>query len=205
MLKIRVLFLAIAILLPAVLAPACADRNILTPTGDTLGTGRFRLEAVVEADETDNRVIWAAVGLPRFEVEGQRTETGAGLKEDTINVQAALLPQTTLTPAVGIGILDATDEIDRGLYVAVSKNVPFSDLLPLPVRDIRLTAGLGSGPISGLFAGAEATVMGFRLQTEFDGDDFNLAVGFPFLGVATAKALWIKDDFYLGVEFRPRF
>lgn len=203
--KIRILFLAIAILLPVVLAPACADRNILTPTGDTLGTGRFRLEAVAEADETDNRLIWAAIGLPRFEVEGQRTETKAGFKEDTINVQAALLPQTTLTPAVGIGVIDVTDEIDRGLYVAVSKNVPFSDVLPLPIRDIRLTAGLGSGPISGLFAGAEATMMGFRLQTEFDGDDFNLAVGFPLLGVATAKALWIKDDFFIGLEIRPRF
>lgn len=203
--KIRFLFFAVLIAILAAVGPAAADRNILTPTGETLATAKFRAEAVIDPSETDNRVIWAAVGISRFELEAQRVETEEGLKQDTFNLEAALLPQTTLTPAIGVGVIDVTNKIDRGMYIAATKRVPLSSALPTPISDIRLTAGLGTGPIKGLFAGAEATVMSLRLQAEYDGDDFNAAIGIPILGAATAKAMWIKDDFYIGVEFKPRF
>ena len=196
---------AVALIIIATVGPAFAERNILTPTGVTLGTGRFRVEGIVQADDTDNRTYWAGIGLSRFEVEGQRVETAESDSADLFNFELSLMPQTTFTPAVGVGVIDAADQLNRSFYGAVTKTVPLTDSLPLPLRDIRLTIGIGSGSISGVFAGAEATLLGFKLQAEYDSEDINASIGFPILGVATAKAMWIKDDFYVGVEVKPKF
>jgi hypothetical protein len=194
----------LTVILAAAAAPVFADRAILTPTGATLATGRFRAEAAFRPDETDTRLYWAAVGISRVEIEGQRAETGAG-HEDMANVELSVMPQTLLTPALGVGVMDVSDEIERSYYAAVTKAIPLSSPLPLPVKDVRVTVGLGSGRFDGFFASAEGQVAGFRLQAEYDGDDFNAAIGLPFLNVVTAKAMWIEDDFYVGIELKPRF
>jgi len=199
------IFITLAALLAAAAAPALADRAILTPTGVTLAAGRFRAEGVVRPDETENRQYWTAVGLSRLELEGHRVE-GASGDVNTINLEVSLIPQTTLTPAAGIGVLDIADESERSFYLAVTKTLPLTDRLPLPFRDVRLTMGLGTGAFEGLFASAEATLFNVRLQAEYDmSEEVNFAVGIPIADLATAKALWIRDDFYLGLEIKPRF
>jgi len=189
----------------AIAGRSFGDRVILTPSGETLATGRFRVEGIMQTSETQNRRLWAAVGLSRFEIEAQRIETRAGDDTDLLNIEVGLLPQTVFTPAVGLGVIDASDQIERTFYAAISKTVPLPQSLALPVANVRLTAGFASGLIEGLYAGAEGTVLGFRIQVEHDSEDLNAAIGIPILGVATAKALWIKKDFYVGLEIKPRF
>lgn len=204
--------IVIALILSAVICagPASADRLILAPTGNVLRSGEIRAEGAISSSDSDGKIYWLALGLQRLEVNAARFDGGADVVgasgSDVFGAELSVLPETTLTPGIGVGVWDMTNETadGRGYYLALSKGVPLTKQLPLPIRDIRLHVGYGIEGIDGLFAGADAKIpLGFRLYAEFFKDDFNYALGWTVLPGLQVKLSVIDGDAYYGAQLSP--
>ena len=141
----------------AVAVPASANYLLLTPTGTTLTTAQVRAEAAISPGGNNGEYYWLGTGLMQVEVNVlQRNPQGAD-KQSRLGAQWSFLPETSLTPAVGFGVIDVTSASPEGIagYIAVTKH--FSALKSLGlVSDFAATAGLGAHGIKGFFGSFEA-------------------------------------------------
>lgn len=226
-------FICIAIILAAglVAVPVSADRVIFAPTGIVLGGGEIRGEAATSPSNDDSKIYWLGMGLQRLEInvmrfdfkteapEAEEThQVGTigrsffdidGINSDDLNVVGAelsVIPETTLTPGIGIGVWDVTGETPdgRGYYLAISKMLPLTGSLPSPIRDVKVHAGFGIDGIDGFFAGAEATIpLGIRLSAEYFKEDVNFSVGWGIIPGLQVKAYILDGETYYGLMFSP--
>lgn len=205
---------AAAVMLVCMIAGgAFADRLVLIPIGATLGTGGIRAE-YANNSEGDGTAIWANLGIMRFEVEGARFMDYNGDDTDVFGLQASVIPETSFTPAIAIGVRNIADESsglpqpynERAFYAAATKTLPGTGAVPSLLNDIRIHGGVGTGGLSGVFFGADATVtpLGVRAAIEYDTENWNWAVSYG-LGVIRAKLYNIQDDLYLGAAFSNSF
>jgi hypothetical protein len=198
----------IAIALTAsVLAPATADRIILAPTGNVKGLGDVTAEAAISPSNNDAKIYWLNVGLPRIELSGIRFDSGSGAagadQVDSFGAEFSLLPETTLTPGVGIGVWDMKEKTDdgRGYYLALSKELPIPRHIPTPIKGVRVHAGFGASGLSGIFGGAEATIpLGLTLSAEYFQKKFNFAIGWKPLPLVQGKVYLLDGETYYGIE-----
>ena len=225
--------IVIALIAAGVLAavPVLADRIIFAPTGTVLGGGEIKAEAAAGNAEGFDRVYWLGLGLQRLELNafrlqdrGSRSTAPAGRAAagssrfdigselvgedslDVVNAEIGVLPETTLTPGIGVGVWDITNETKDGIgyFVAVSKALPLTRGIPSPIRDVRVHAGVGVGGIEGFFGGAEATILlGLRLYAEYFEGDFNFAVGWKVLPAVQLKAYLLGGDPFVGIQISP--
>lgn len=182
-----------------------ANPILMAPSGSTLGTGQVRAEAAVGVEEENGNYFWLGAGLAQFEAHVLRLSDVKGRTEDRIGAQWNFLPETFATPGVAFGVTDAASESEEGIggYVVVTKRLKTARLLPV-LSEISGTVGVGGGGINGLFGGVEARFSGgFFVQAEYDGDDFNGAVGWQPVKMFRIKGYRIKDEFYVGAEVRP--
>ncbi|MGB9586780.1 MAG: hypothetical protein ACPL7O_01235 [Armatimonadota bacterium] len=206
--------LVIASLLCGVLSTlAVADRLILIPTGKTLSTGSIKAEYAANSDG-DGKIYWVNLGVSRLEVEGARFQDFTPDTEDALSAQVSVLPETTFTPAIGVGMRDIGDETnDKGvpydgqsLYLAVSKTIPVTGGVPLLFQDVVLHGGIGTNALSGVFFGVEGTLpMGIRVMGEYDTNDFNFALSYNLIPTLNARLSSIKGDIYYGALFSVSF
>ncbi len=211
--KRLILAAAVVLLACMVAGAASADRLVLIPTGTTLSTGGLRAEYANNSDG-DGAIFWANVGVSRLEIEGARFADFGGDDTDVFSVQASVIPETSFTPALAIGMRNITDENgalpalydERSLYAVASKTIPVVEGVPGLLGDMRVHGGIGTGALSGLFFGVEATVVpvGVRAAVEYDTDDWNWALSYG-LGVIRAKAYSINEDIFYGVAFSNSF
>ncbi len=198
----------VAVTLAAVAAvPAVADRLILAPTGNVLNKGDFRAEVSLQTSPDDNRIFWLNAGLPRFELNltqfDQRSTPGS---EDTtlFGAEFAMLPETSLTPGIGVGAYDITGQTPDGVgfYLAFTKAVPFDEKVPyLPLSDIKLTLGYGVKGIHSFFYGADAHLpLNLTIYAEHFQKHTNLGLGWTPLKGVQATAYRIDDGTYFGVQ-----
>lgn len=195
--------LVLLLLLLCSATEAACDRLILMPTGATLPTGRFRLEGAFNIDDHRPNIAWAAVGVGPIELQAVRFHDVGKSAEFTAGVEAQLLPETMLTPAVGIGISDIADKGPNGRaeYIAATSTIP-AERAPW-VRSLKLHAGLGVEGIRGVFAGAQAGLpYNISLTLEFDSRTLNGSVGWSPVRHLELKAYRIKHDTYVGASFR---
>jgi hypothetical protein len=204
--KITVLVLMLAAIC---IAPVYADRIIFAPTGMTLSPGEVKVEGAISPSSNNNRVYWAGVGMQRFEINAIHfTQNGSVMgisNADVINVELSLLPETTLTPGVGIGAWDIAGKTPSGTgyFFAISKQLPLTKSIPTPIRDIRVHTGFGINGIHGGFAGAEASLP-FRLKIagEYFQKDFNFSLAWTAIPAVQFKAYLLDKKPYYGVEFK---
>jgi len=191
-----------------------ANRLITIPTGNTLTTGGIKLEYAANASDSDKKIYWANVGVSRLEVEGARFAGFTTEQTDAISVQVSVMPETSFTPAVAVGIRDISDQTkDKGLfydgrsyYAVVSKAVPITGGIPLIFQDVRVHSGIGTGSLGGVFFGVEGKLpMGLNISGEYDTSDFNFAASYKIVPTIKAKASWIKGDFFYGANFATAF
>ncbi|MHB0912192.1 MAG: hypothetical protein ACYC2Y_01935 [Armatimonadota bacterium] len=199
-------------LLLAVVGTASADRLILIPTGRTLGTGDIRAEYISRTDSDDGQVYRLATGVSRFEVEGARFQNFGSDSVDLVSGQVSLLPETSFTPGVAVGVRDIADNGagtlygGRSFYVAATKGIPVTGGIPFLLQDVKFHGGVGTDSLSGVFFGAEGKLpLGIKLAVEYDTEDFNYAVAYSVVPTVTARAEWIRDDFYYGADFSVGF
>lgn len=208
--RLTVLLLAILSICCLIAGTAVADRLILIPTGTTLSTGDFRAEY---AGHGSAQAYWAAVGITRLEVEGAWFRNFGSNENGAVSAQIAVLPETSFTPALGVGVRDIGDSADtsallydgRSAYVAVSKGVETGEGLTF-VQDLKAHAGIGTGSLSGIFFGAEVTLPGkVRLAAEYDTKDFNFAATYNVAPIAKLRVSSIHDEGYYGAVISTSF
>ncbi|MCX6377313.1 MAG: hypothetical protein NTU88_14980, partial [Armatimonadetes bacterium] len=149
----------IVLLCCVVRGPAAADRLILIPTGTTLTTGQVRGEY---AGHESKQAYWAAVGILRLEVEGAWFKGFGAGNANALSAQVGVLPETSFTPAIGLGVRDIGDKTDdqtalyagRSFYLAASKSVPLSGGEAM-LQELKVHVGIGTGSLKGVFFGAE--------------------------------------------------
>ena len=198
------LLLIVIVAVHLLVGSAFGDRLLLIPTGTTLGTGDFRAEYAASGTA---RAYWAATGISRLEVEGAWFN-GFGPQPDTAwSVQIAVLPETSFTPALGIGMRDMGSTTDksaalydgRSLYMAVTKSIELGEGLTF-IQDLKLDAGIGTGSLNGIFFGAEAGLSGrLRLAAEYDTRDFNFAATYGVAPIVNVRVSSIHGDVYYGL------
>jgi len=194
---------------------ANADRVILIPAGSTLSTGTIKAEYLASSEGGDAKAYWVNLGLSRFEVEGARFQDFGPDDVDAFGIQASVIPETSFTPAIALGIRDIADKTEgkgvlykgQSLYLAVSKSVPVTGGVPLLIQDVKVHGGVGTGGLSGVFFGVEGSVvpLGIKLAAEYDTDNFNWAVSYSVIPVIGAKIVSLKDDIYYGATFSISF
>lgn len=191
-----------------------ADRLILTPTGRTLTTGGIKGEYLSKSDG-DGKAYWINLGISRFEIEGARFQDFSGSdKVDAVSAQVSVIPETSFTPAVALGVRDISDNTDignalydgRSFYLAVSKSIPITGGIPVLFKDVSVHGGIGTDSLKGVFFGVEGTLlMGLRVNGEYDTEDFNFSLEYNVIPVVKAKIASIKGDMYYGATFSTAF
>lgn len=112
-------------------------------------------------------------------------------------------------PDVAIGVWDITDDLNRGYYVVASKALHTRDVGG--PADLTVTVGLGNneadeGTMDGFFAGLEmAPAPMFRLQAEYDAENFNAALRFFPTRSLSLDFATIDGDLGVGASVRFGF
>jgi len=224
--KLKWIMLVLAAIIIA--APVSADRVIFAPTGTILSGGEFKAEGAIQASGDNNKIYWLGVGLQQLELNVTRIEfdtdsvtesmekslrptkaifdlaPDTGDKVNIVGAAMSIVPETSLTPGVAVGIWDLTDETADGIgyYIAMSKVVPLTQELPLPIQDVKVHAGYGIKGIDGLFAGAEASLpLGLKLSAEWFQDELNYALGWGIGNTLQVKGYILDDETFYGLQF----
>jgi hypothetical protein len=210
-----VVIVAFALLVALSVSQVQADRLILVPTGSVLNSGAIKAEAAFRSSNGDSifvpkdadQINWLNLGISRFELDARRLVRSDGMDKDTVGFEASVLPETLLTPAIGIGIRDITNELERGYYLAVTKTVPLTNKLPTPIHDIKLHGGFGlKGELDGIFLGAEAGLpMGLKVTAEVVDSKINASLGWSPISKITLKAYELDGKLFYGADAKIAF
>lgn len=203
----RLHFIAVAAVIAAVCAaPVSADRIIFAPTGTVLAPGELKAEAAF--GKSNDRIYWAGIGLRRLEINAIRldgtTKLAGTPNADVFGAELGILPETTLTPGLGVGVWDIGSDTDdgRGYYAALTKVVPLTKELPLPIHDIRVHLGYGVQGIHGAFVGADAGLpLGFTIAAEYFQKKTNVALGWNILPALQLRGSILDGDVFYGIRF----
>jgi len=210
----RAVMVAVSLICCLLAASAAADRLVLIPTGRTLTTGGIKAEYAANSDLDDAKIYWVNVGVSRLELEGARFQDFGPDDIDVVSAQVAVIPETSFTPSVALGVRDISDETDgRGIpydgqsfFLAVTKSIPVTGGVPLLFQDVQLHGGIGTGSLGGVFFGIEGKLpMGIHLAGEYDTEDFNFSASYNIVPTIKAKLSSIKGDVYYGAVFSTSF
>jgi len=184
---------------------ACANPILFAPSGTTLGLGQVRAEAAFSPKDEEGKFFWLAVGGPGFEVNLLRTDRAVGEPENLIGAQWSFLPETSITPAISIGVTDLSSDSAEGIsgYAAITKHLPAYRFVSF-IDDFSATFGIGLGGIRGPFAGIEAKLpLKLFFQGEYDSHDVNAAIGWQPTSMFRVKAYSLRHEIYYGAELVP--
>ncbi len=186
---------------------------LLTPTADALDQGEYNVAfSTLNLEEGGNTSIWTGnygsaagteIGVARIKLDHATAET-------VINGKYRIRGENGGAPALAVGVIDATDEIDTSVYLVMSKSL--SKVIATHDKEItnpRLHVGIGGGGrLDGFFAGA-SVVLGdaLTLMAEYDTRNVNLGARLAVGHGVRVQAGWIDglDDFALGASFNKVF
>jgi len=125
----------------------------------------------------DGYFVAANAALIRgLEVAASHIEPNHGDEKNVFSAKLEFLPETMASPAVAIGVEDATDQFKRVGYVVASKDAPWG---------LRLHAGVGTERLKNGFVALEkqfklnSADLNLSLAAEYDGKHFNYGAALP--------------------------
>jgi hypothetical protein len=212
--KILKIISGVVVLTGLLLNVSNAENLILIPTGKTLSTGGVQAGYLSKFGD-DGKVYFANIGVSRLEIQAAKFQDFSNGDDPTaISAQISVLPETTFTPALAVGIRDISNETNsynslygkRSYYIAASKKVPITGGIPLVFQDVSLHGGIGTDSLSGVFFGIEGVLpMGLHLNAEYDTDDVNVGLTYKIIPTLKADLSYIKGDMYYGALFSTSF
>lgn len=224
--------LTIILLITAFASPLLGESSYLGPTGNiatpdalVVATGTWEIayhqfvEVFADADFITTSINYGL--LPKLEVGGAFTSNGED--DFVINAKYVLVPEVGERPAVAVGVFDAASTLDifgddPGFYVVATKNLgPAAESVTSPLRQARLSIGIGSGVYDGFFANLDWVVsQRAHVLVEFinndlakpdsQGSSVNAGFRYGLTDMVTLDAATIDfEDLAFGVSFRTRF
>ena len=207
--KIRIILacaviLAISVASSGICAPSFKGYTGLMniPTADTLTKSSWNAGIFSEdlgSDSTVNDIV-ANYGIAEklevgLDIYKYNDHSGSNV---LLNAKYAIRNETSQDVGMAVGVIDATDEVDAGLYFVVSKS--FAN--KLSPHSPRFHAGIGTGGLDGLFAGVSVFLNdNFELMGEYDTNNVNLGARLhitPNVGVY-AGFFDVSDNCNLGL------
>jgi len=185
---------------------------LLTPTADALDREEYNVAFfTLNLEEGADEDIFAAnLGVSEgVEIGFARIRPEDGSSETILNAKYRFRPEDAARPALAVGVIDATDEIDTTAYFVASKSL--SKMLKIRDKEItspRVHVGIGGGRLDGLFAGASVVLRDkLMLMAEYDTRDINLGARLAVGHGIRVHAGWIHglDDFAVGASFNKVF
>jgi hypothetical protein len=125
---------------------------------------------------------------------GDSTELGGELQ---------VLPEGFATPGLALGVWDVAGNTPRGrrVFAVLTKTAPVVNWLPVFVKDIKFHLGAGTGSLSGVFVGAQASIpLGLTLVGEFDTSRTNFGLWWTPVPPLRLKAESWGGKFSFGVQ-----
>ena len=185
---------------------------LLVPNADVLDAGSFNV-GYFTSDTTDKpRAFVGNYGLEgSVEIGINRLRSDDGT-ETLLNAKYAIRKETEQKVALAAGIVDATGQVGRTIYLVGSKAIGKQlRVFDKEITNVRVHFGVGSGgQLDGLLAGASA-VLGKRLAllAEYDSDRFNVGARLYLVEGLRAHAGFFNvgadNDFGLGVSFTKNY
>ena len=212
--SVLVALAACAVLPQALAAPSLEGYTglLLIPTADALNQGEYNVAffALSLEEGADSNVFAANLGLAgAAEVGIARLRPEGGPSETLLNGKYNFRAEEGGKPALAVGVIDATDEIETTAYVVASQTLSRNVLRTgKEIASPRVHVGIGGGRLNGLFFGASA-VLGdtLTLIAEYDSEDVNLGARLALGQGLRAHAGWINglNDVALGVSFNKQY
>ena len=185
---------------------------LLVPNADVLDAGSFNVGYFTVDTSNKPRAFVGNYGIEgSVEVGINRLRTDE-TTQTLLNAKYAIRKETEKKVALAAGIVDATGQVGRTIYIVGSKSVGKQlRVFDKEITNVRVHFGVGSGgQLDGLLAGASA-VLGNRLAllAEYDSDRFNVGARLYLVEGLRAHAGFFSvgsdNDFGLGVSFTKNY
>ena len=149
---------------------------------------------------------WLEAGGSRIDISGDGSKTIGNLK---LRVPAAKLLDNPVFPEVAVGVFDVTNEINRALYVVLSKSFALEQSGYLPRINLHLGFAdnkSNDGAMDGIFGGLEFNAMKFGIvQAEWDGDAFNADLRLNAGDHFSLDVGFLDSDLGYGATYKSQF
>ncbi len=199
---VKGMLLATILALPVMTAEARFTQEgmsgvINTPTAEVAGMAHFGV--MVQGDEDKTEYGGNVTVIPGLEVAYAHWARKDMKDLDILSAKAQLVAESTAIPALAVGISDATDELDRSVFVAATKKAFWG---------LTFNAGIGNDRYDNGFVSVQKTfsfdddAMKVKLNLEWDGEDFNYAAGVPVGKVFEVEAGSRSQTFFVGANAR---
>ena len=184
-----------------------ADLTIVTPSGYTMPSG-FDGQLFRTVNHSPESVALLDAGTNNIQLETAYLSR-PGVNRLALSLQALVLPETFVTPALSFGVKDIANSAGtfagdgfygRAYYFAATKD--FDNGVSQPkLRGLTITAGLGAGSYHGVFGGVGVDLPLRLLGTaEYDGRSMNYRVAFPIAPIARISYARISNANYVALD-----
>lgn len=218
---VRLVFTALIIALilnccAAICAPSFRGYTglVKVPSANVLDQGEFSVGVMTEGtDRFEANDAFAMYGiLPQIEMgvdsfQGHSTNDRTAL----VNLKYRFSPESESKSGYAVGIIDATDSVERTAYAVATKSlIRRTNIFASVVSSIRGHIGVGTGDLSGVF-GAISVFSGNRIvfTAEWDSEDVNLGFRLtPIRGLRLHAALLDvgnRDDIGVGMSYTRQY
>ncbi len=186
---------------------AKADRIVLAPLALTLPANDIKLDTMISPYRRNENFSWVQISTPQgIELEYNRWDLlGDRRLRDSFNIQYPLFSDFGSIPAISIGVRDllGTGIEKQSLYLSVGKSIFLSDKQINLWKEIKISAGAGTGRFEGVFLGVAARLnCGVSLNAELYRYRPDYSVGVPLLRHLEAKAHSLNGQIYYGLTFQ---
>ncbi len=187
--------------------PIRAERIVLAPYASTLPSYGYRLETMVSPYRRNENFSWVQISTPQsIELEYNRWDLlGDSRLRDSLNIQYPLFTDLGSIPAISLGVRDilGTGIERQSLYLVAGKSIFLSDRQLKLWKEIKLSAGAGTGRFEGVFLGISTRLRnGISLDAELYRYRPNFSVGVPVIKHLEASAHSLNGQVYYGLTFR---
>jgi len=188
---------------------ARADRIVLSPDGNALAANSVRGEFEITPYRQNGTLGWLQFSTPHgIELEVERTDLLPDPKTRYgIDVQYPLIYDIGAYPALSVGVRDllGTGTYHKSIYVATTKAFALSDRQLKLLRDIRVSGGVGTGRMDGLFIGIQTRLtLGMSVYAEMYRLRPNVSVALPLARNLQARATSLDGTIFYGLSFIAR-
>ena len=192
-------------------SPTGADRIVLAPRGLVARPFSIGAEYAVHPYDPRTDIGWLTVGVPQqdlgLEVELERLSREAESRE-TFHLQYTLTGNAVadFAPAISVGIRDVLrrGRERQGLFAAATKNIGVPLATERTLQNLKVHVGFGTSAMDGLFAGADARVLGLSVAAEYYARRFNASVTLPVISNLLLRAYTLDGSTYFGASYSVR-
>lgn len=186
-----------------------ADRIVLAPSARIVNPSCVGATWLQSSRTPSQRAWWLSVGWPKddlgleVEVEGR---DGRSVGRQTMSLQYSVIGEAftnNMAPAISVGVRDVLNRMGSGMgaYLALTKTLGLSRAQERILQELRVSLGLGSGWLGGVWVGVQARLpLRSTASVEYLSRRVNASVAVPLERRLDARVYSLNGETYYGVR-----